>query len=94
MGSAVLESKSGHKDSTIASTKGDVADTSSRPEKVMGVDELESKHILAFFDGAQGASGKEEGEWEEQGAYPLVNCSAIQTSFSGSGRVLSQSKVD
>jgi len=48
----VRESKSGHKDSTIASIKRDVVDTLPRPEEVMGADELESKCILAFFEGA------------------------------------------
>jgi len=64
MGSAVPESKNGHKNSTIVSMKGDVADTSSRPEKVISMNEPESEHILAFFEGAQGASGKEGGEWK------------------------------
>ena len=64
MGSTVPESKSGCKNSTIASMKGDMADTSPRPEEVTGMDEPESKHILAFFEGARGASGEEGGEWE------------------------------
>jgi len=60
MGSAVLESKSGRKDSTIVSMKGDVVDTSSRPEEVMDADEPESECILAFFEGA---SDEEGGVW-------------------------------
>ena len=57
--------------------KGDVADTSPRPEDVTGMDEPESKHILAFFEGARGASGKERGEWKGQGAHPLVDCGSV-----------------
>ena len=90
----MLESKSGHKDSTIASMKGDVADTLPRPEEVMGADEPESERILAFFERAQGASGEEGGKWEGRGAHPLVDRGATQTSFSGSGRILPQFEVD
>ena len=54
LGSTVPESKSGRKDLTIAFMKGEVAETSPRPEEVESVDKPESERILAFFEGAQG----------------------------------------
>ena len=38
--------------------KGDVVDTLPRPGEVTGTDKPESEHILAFFEGAWGASGE------------------------------------
>jgi len=87
LGSTVLELKSGHRDSTIASMKGKVAETLPRLEEVVDDDKPESKHILAFFAGAWEASGEVRGEWTGWGAHPLVNGGATQTLFSGSGSI-------
>jgi len=65
-----------------------------RPDEVTGIDKPQSEHILAFFEGAREASGEERGEWKGQGVHPLVDRGAIQTSFSGSGRISPQSEVD
>jgi len=43
-----------------------------------GADKPESAHILAFFGGAQTASGNEGGEWMGQGAQLLVKGGAVQ----------------
>jgi len=57
-----------------------VAEVLPSPEGDEEADEPESTHILAFFGGAQTASGDESGEWVGQGAQSLVEGDAIYAS--------------